>query len=213
MLIVSHDRDFLNRMCTHTADIRNRSVRVYSGNYDKFLVLKAEEAAVAEARTKNLESKIASAERFVERFGAKATKAAQAQSKAKMAESLRAELPVMESEQKTVSFKFTCSRESGVTPLCLKRCSAGYGDKVVLSEIDLEIRRGDKAAIVGPNGAGKSTLLKLLAGMIKPVAGRWYSGTTRSCVISGSTSWSSSTARRRSTTRWRRARRVATEPI
>jgi ATP-binding cassette subfamily F protein 3 len=171
MLIVSHDRDFLNRMCTHTADIRNRGVRVYTGNYDKYLAIRAEEAAVAEARTKNLEAKIASAERFVERFGAKATKAAQAHSKAKMAENLRAELPVIESEQKTVNFKFTCSRESGISPLRLKRCSAGYGDKVVLDNIDLEFRRGDKVAIVGPNGAGKSTLLKLLAGMIKPIGG------------------------------------------
>jgi ATP-binding cassette subfamily F protein 3 len=171
MLIVSHDRDFLNRMCAHTADIRNRTVRVYTGNYDKYLAIRAEEAALAEARTKNLEAKIASAERFVERFGAKATKAAQAHSKAKMAENLRAELPVIESEQKTVSFKFTCSRESGISPLRLKRCSAGYGDKVVLDKIDLEFRRGDKAAIVGPNGAGKSTLLKLLAGMIEPVGG------------------------------------------
>ena len=171
MLIVSHDRDFLNRICTHTADVRNRSVRVYNGNYDKYITARAEEAAAAEARTKNLESKIASAERFVERFGAKATKAAQAQSKAKMVESLKAELPVIESEQKTVSFKFTCSRESGVAPLRLKSCSAGYGDKVVLNNIDLEIRRGDKAAIVGPNGAGKSTLLKLLAGMITPIGG------------------------------------------
>jgi ATP-binding cassette subfamily F protein 3 len=171
MLIVSHDRDFLNRMCTHTADIRSRTVRVYTGNYDKYLTIRAEEAALAEARTKNLEAKIASAERFVERFGAKATKAAQAHSKAKMAESLRAELPVTEQEQKTVSFKFTCSRESGISPLRLKRCRAGYGDKVVLDNIDLEFHRGDKAAIVGPNGAGKSTLLKLLAGMIEPVSG------------------------------------------
>jgi len=176
MLIVSHDRDFLNRMCTHTADVRNRGVRVYNGNYDKYLVAKAEEAAAAETRTKNLESKIASAERFVERFRAKATKAAQAQSKAKMVESLKAELPIIESEAKTVSFKFTCSRESGVAPLQLRRCSAGYGDKVVLNNIDLEIHRGDKAAIVGPNGAGKSTLLKLLAGMITPIDGEMILG-------------------------------------
>ncbi len=112
----------------------------------------------------------------MERFGAKATKAAQAHSKAKMAESLKAELPVIEAEHKTVSFKFTCSRESGAAPLVLKRCSAGYGERVVLSNIDLEIHRGDKVAIVGPNGAGKSTLLKLLAGMIKPVSGEMILG-------------------------------------
>jgi ATP-binding cassette subfamily F protein 3 len=176
MLIVSHDRDFLNRMCTHTADIRSRAVRVYTGNYDKYLIAKAEEESAAETRAKNLESQIAGAERFVERFKAKASKAAQAQSKVKMIESLKSELPIVESEQKSVSFAFSCSCVSGATPLRLKSCSAGYGGKVVLDKIELEIRRGDKAAIVGPNGAGKSTLLKLLAGMIAPISGEFTVG-------------------------------------
>ena len=176
MLIVSHDRDFLNRMCTHTADIRSYSVRLYSGNYDKYVMAKREEEAAAESRAKSLESKIASAERFVERFGAKATKAAQAQSKAKMIESLKAEMPVIESERKSVRFTFTCSHESGAVPLRLKNCSAGYGENVVLDNVDIEIRRGEKIAIIGPNGAGKSTLLKLLAGMIKPMGGEMVVG-------------------------------------
>jgi len=176
MLIVSHDRDFLNRMCTHTADIRGCSVRVYSGNYDKYVIAKREEEAAAEARAKSLESKIASAERFVERFGAKATKAAQAQSKAKMLENLKAEMPVLEQERKSIKFTFTCSRESGAVPLRLKNCSAGYGGSVVLDRINLEIRRGDKAAIIGPNGAGKSTLLKVLAGTLKPSGGEMILG-------------------------------------
>ncbi|MCL2220391.1 MAG: ABC-F family ATP-binding cassette domain-containing protein [Chitinispirillia bacterium] len=171
MLIVSHDRDFLNRMCTHTADIRCRTVRIYNGNYDKYLTAKAEEEAAAASLAKNLGAKIASAERFVERFKAKASKATQAQSKVKMIESLKAELPEIEQEQKSIRFTFTCSGEPGAVPLRLKNCSAGYGDNVVLNKLDLEIRRGDKVAIIGPNGAGKSTLLKLLAGTIKPMSG------------------------------------------
>ena len=171
MLIVSHDRDFLNRMCTHTADIRSRSVRVYSGNYDKYLVIKAEEEAAAASLARNLELKIASAERFVERFKAKNTKATQAQSKVKMIENLKAEMPEIEQEQKSIRFTFTCSGEPGAVPLRLKNCTAGYGDNVVLNKLDLEIRRGEKIAIIGPNGAGKSTLLKLLAGMITPMSG------------------------------------------
>jgi ATP-binding cassette subfamily F protein 3 len=176
MLIVSHDRDFLNRMCTHTADVKSKSVRVFSGNYDKYLVIKREEEAAVEARAKNLESQIASAERFVERFRAKNTKATQAQSRIKMIESLKAEMPAIEAEQKSIRFSFKCSCESGAVPLRLKDCTAGYGDKVVLSKIDLEIRRGEKVAIIGPNGAGKSTLLKLLAGMIKPAGGEMILG-------------------------------------
>ncbi|MDR3011882.1 MAG: ABC-F family ATP-binding cassette domain-containing protein [Chitinispirillales bacterium] len=176
MLIVSHDRDFLNRMCTHTADVKVRSVRVFSGNYDRYIIAKREEETSAEARIKNLEVKIASAERFVERFKAKATKATQAQSRVKMIENLKAELPELEAEQKTIRFAFTCSCESGAVPLRLKNCTAGYGDNIVLNDVDLEIRRGDKVAIIGPNGAGKSTLLKLLAGMIKPMSGEMVLG-------------------------------------
>jgi ATP-binding cassette subfamily F protein 3 len=88
-----------------------------------------------------------------------------------MIESLKAELPTIEAEQKSIRFSFKCSCESGAVPLRLKDCTAGYGDKIVLDKIDLEIRRGEKVAIIGPNGAGKSTLLKLLAGMIKPFSG------------------------------------------
>ena len=171
MLIVSHDRAFLNRMCTHVADVKSRSVRVFSGNYDKYIVAKREEEASAEARAKNLELKIASAERFVERFKAKASKATQAQSRVKQIEHLKAELPVIEAGPQTIRFTFTLSCEPGAVPLRLKNCSAGYGGKVVLNGVNLEIRRGDKVAIIGPNGAGKSTLLKLLAGMIEPMGG------------------------------------------
>jgi ATP-binding cassette subfamily F protein 3 len=176
MLIVSHDRDFLNRMCTHTADVKSRSVRVFSGNYDKYLIAKREEEAAAGARAKNLESQIASAERFVERFKAKASKAAQAQSRVKMIENLKAEMPLTEPGQKSIRFAFKRSCESGAMPLRLKNCAAGYGDKIVLDKVDLEIHRGDKVAIIGPNGAGKSTLLKLLAGMIKPMGGEMVLG-------------------------------------
>ncbi|MDR0307576.1 MAG: ABC-F family ATP-binding cassette domain-containing protein [Chitinispirillales bacterium] len=171
MLIVSHDRDFLNRLSTHTADIKSHSVRIYSGNYDQCMKAKTEQETADRNRTKNLELKIAQNERFIERFKAKASKATQAQSRAKLLENLKAEMPVSEAQQKTIHFTFTCSGESGAVPLRLKNCSTGYGDKTVLDNLTLEIRRGEKVAIIGPNGAGKSTLLKLFAGMLQPSSG------------------------------------------
>ncbi|MDR2727746.1 MAG: ATP-binding cassette domain-containing protein, partial [Chitinispirillales bacterium] len=115
-------------------------------------------------------------ERFVERFKAKASKATQAQSRVKQLEILKAEMPIMEAQQKTIHFNFTCNCESGAVPLRLKNCSAGYGDITVLHNLNLEIRRGEKVAIIGPNGAGKSTLLKVLASMIEPTSGNMLLG-------------------------------------
>ncbi|MCL2688226.1 MAG: ABC-F family ATP-binding cassette domain-containing protein [Chitinispirillia bacterium] len=176
MLIVSHDRDFLNRMSTHTADIRSHSVRLYSGNYDQYIKSKTEQEIAEQNRAKNLELKIAQTERFVERFKAKASKATQAQSRVKQLEILKAEMPVMEAHQKTIHFTFTCSGEPGAVPLRLKNCSAGYGENTVLHNLNLEIRRGEKVAIIGPNGAGKSTLLKVFASTIEPTNGNMILG-------------------------------------
>ncbi|MFP4013287.1 MAG: ABC-F family ATP-binding cassette domain-containing protein [Chitinispirillaceae bacterium] len=176
MLIVSHDRDFLNRMATHTADIRNQSITLYTGNYDTYIRLKTEKVQADQNRAKNLETKIAQTERFIERFKAQATKATQAQSRAKYLEHLKAEMPVLENEEKRIRFDFNLSCQSGSVPLRLQNCSAGYKDKLVLRNLDLEIRRGEKVAIVGPNGAGKSTLLKVLAQFIKPTSGEMIVG-------------------------------------
>lgn len=171
MLIVSHDRDFLNRITTYTAEISNRSITLYKGNYDQYLIASEEAEAAALSRTRNLETKIAQNERFVERFKAKATKATQAQSRMKLLEKLREELPVLAAAEKSIDFSFPEPKPSGTIPLRFGSLTAGYGDKNVFINLSLLVNRGDKVAIVGPNGAGKSTLLKLAADLLSPKAG------------------------------------------
>ncbi len=166
MLIVSHDRDFLNRITTHTANIQNTTVRMYKGNYEAYLTIRREQEIADENRAKNLQAKIAQNERFVQRFKAQATKATQAQSRIKQIENLRAELPDQIAEDKSIRFSFSMPKESGSVPIKLTKVTTGYSSLEVISKLFLEIRRGDKIAIIGPNGAGKSTLLKLFSGIL-----------------------------------------------
>jgi len=171
MLIVSHDRDFLNRITTYTAEISNRALTLYKGNYDAYIAARDEAEIAALSRTRNLETKIAQAERFVERFKAKATKATQAQSRMKLLEKLKDELPETFEAEKSIDFTFPEPKQSGGIPLKFVNCTAGYGEKIVINNLSLLINRGDKIAIVGPNGAGKSTLLKCAASLLEPKSG------------------------------------------
>jgi ATP-binding cassette subfamily F protein 3 len=173
MLIVSHDRDFLNRITTSTAGIENGKVFVGTGNYDQFTRIREETAANELNRAKNIALQISQNERFVERFKAKATKATQAQSRMKLIEKLRAEMPAIpvHRQQHSIRFSFPVPSATGSVPLQCKNISAGYGESIILDNLSLSINRGDKVAIIGPNGSGKTTLLKLLAGIITPHSG------------------------------------------
>jgi ATP-binding cassette subfamily F protein 3 len=171
MLIVSHDRDFLNRITTYTAEISNSVITLYKGNYDQYVVARQEAEDAAISRTKNLETKIAQTERFVERFKAKATKATQAQSRMKLLDKLKDELPIIAAKEKSIDFSFPEPKPSGTIPLKFTNITAGYKEKEVFTNLSLLVNRGDKIAIVGPNGAGKSTLLKLAANLLTPLNG------------------------------------------
>ncbi|MDG5815932.1 ABC-F family ATP-binding cassette domain-containing protein [Chitinispirillales bacterium ANBcel5] len=177
MLIVSHDRDFLNRITDHTAEVQNGKVTVYKGNYDAYVKFRSEFDTAEQNRIKNIEAKIAQKERFVERFKAKATKATQAQSRVKQIEHLRAEIPdQLQSDNQEINFSFSIIKQSGSVPLKLKNVSAGYSSTMVIKNLNLEVLRGEKVAIIGPNGAGKSTLLKVLAGALETAEGRFELG-------------------------------------
>jgi ATP-binding cassette subfamily F protein 3 len=169
VMMVSHDRDFLNRVATKIAAIEERKIVLYSGNYDEYLRVREEREALREAALENQRRKIEQTGRFIERFRYKATKARQVQSRIKRLEKLE-QIEVGET-QRTIRFSFPQPLRSGRVVAALKGVHKAYGPVKVYSGIDLTIERGEKIALVGLNGAGKSTLLKLLAGVFPPDEG------------------------------------------
>ena len=169
VVMVSHDRDFLNRVVTRVLAIEDKSIVTYSGNYDNYILAREKKIAVLEAALENQSRKVEQTERFIERFRYKATKARQVQSRVKALEKM--ERVEVLGTQKTIRFSFPQPSRSGRRVADLKGVHKAYGPVKVYSGIDLTLLREDKVALVGPNGAGKSTLLKLLAGVLEPDAG------------------------------------------
>jgi len=164
MIIVSHDRVFLNHLVDRVEEIDGEKIDVYHGDYDHYLEEKESRRRILEATYKTQQRKIEQTERFIERFRAKNTKSSQVQSRIKMLEKIeRIEIP---NERKEVRFKFPAPQRSGHRVVEVKSLYKRYGETVVYQGIDLTLFRGDKVALVGPNGAGKSTLLKILAGVL-----------------------------------------------
>jgi len=165
MVIVSHDRVFLNHLIDRIAEIEAQKIDLYYGDYDHYLEEKETRIQIVEATYKTQQKKIEQTERFIERFRAKNTKSKQVQSRIKMLEKLeRVELP--KEKKKEIRFRFPAPKRSGHRVVEVKNLHKSYGDVSVYQGIDLALFRGDKAAFIGPNGAGKSTLLKILAGVL-----------------------------------------------
>jgi len=170
ILVISHDREFLNSLVGHIVEIRMSKLIRYRGNYDEYLVQREANEAQLLAAYKNQQREIAALQEFADRFRAKASKASQAQSKLKQIERMeKIEAPV--SDDKKVSFRFPQPQRSGQRVIRLKNIHFAYGQNVVYRGIDFEAERGQRIVLVGPNGAGKSTLLKLLAANVTPSQG------------------------------------------
>jgi ATP-binding cassette subfamily F protein 3 len=169
LLLVSHDTEFLNRMVHEVLEIDQRKLWTYRGNIEAYRAQKEERLAVLKAQHAGQQARIAEIEDFVARFGAKATKARQAQSRLKELDRMdRIELP---EERATVRFRFPPAPHSGREVVTVRRARVAYGEKTVFKDLDWVIQRGKRVAIVGPNGAGKTTLLKVLAGTLRAADG------------------------------------------
>ena len=170
MLIISHDREFLNQVVGGIVEIRQNKLIRYRGDYDDYLVQREAQEEQLLAAYKNQQREIAHLMEFVNRFRAKNTKATQAQSKLKQIDRMeKIEAPA--GGDRKVSFSFPQPQRSGLKAITLKNIQHAYGENVVYRGMNFVAGRGQRIVLVGPNGAGKSTLLKILAGVIEPQAG------------------------------------------
>jgi ATP-binding cassette, subfamily F, member 3 len=170
ILLISHDREFLNQLVSSIVEIRQAQLIRYRGNYDEFLVQREANEAQLLAAYKNQQKKIAQLQEFVDRFRAKNTKATQAQSKLKQIERMeKVEAPVKEA--RGIKFRFPQPARSGLRVITLKDIDHAYGATQVYRGMHFIAERGQRIVLVGPNGAGKSTLLKLLAGVLPVQSG------------------------------------------
>jgi len=169
MVLVSHDREFLNRQVDRIISFESEGMRSYQGNYDAYLKAREEEKRVLEAKAKKQEQKIKDAQKFIDRFRAKSSKARQAQSKIKLVK----KMAIVETRQseKTIHFSFPEVARSGRDVATLRCLSKRFGQHTLYEHLDLSVQRGEKIAVVGPNGCGKTTLLRLIAGEMEPTEG------------------------------------------
>ena len=171
IIVVSHDRAFMDNMVDRVAEIDNGQVNIYKGNYSAYLRAREERLERLRAEKEKQDEELAHLQAFVEKFRYKASKAKQAQERVKRIEKIMAERIVLPEEKKSVKFNFVQPSRTGDEVVRARGLVKHYGDKKVYDGADFTMYRGDKIALVGPNGAGKSTLLKMVAGVLAPDAG------------------------------------------
>ena len=170
VVIVSHDREFLDKTTNMTVEVAQQKLNVYAGNYSFYLEEKALRNEIQKGAFENQQAQIRQAERFIERFKAKASKAKQAQSRVKALDKLE-RIEDVAADAPKVNFKFQFKTEPGRHILRLEHISKRYDDKLILQNTNVNIERGDKIALIGANGKGKSTLMRIIAGT-EPVEGK-----------------------------------------
>src|SRR4051812_12367629 len=169
LLLVSHDREFLDRQIDRVVSLEPEGLRTYAGNYERYLELRAAEDEHLQAQAEKQEKRRAQMQAFIERFRAKATKARQVQSRVKLLE--KEETVQVREERSTVRFRFPEAQRSGREVARLEGVYKSYGDRPIYAGLSAQILRGERIGVVGLNGAGKTTLLRLLAQELAPDRG------------------------------------------
>jgi len=172
MVIISHDRHFLNQVCTHIADLDFQQLKIYPGNYDDFMLASVQARQRVEAANAKARDKISDLQEFVRRFSANASKARQATSRKRQLEKIKIE-EIRPSSRQNPYIRFEQAKKLYRSAVTVQKLSFRYPDtdKDVLHNVSFLIEAGDRVAIIGPNGAGKTTLMRCLAGELKPTAG------------------------------------------
>ncbi len=172
LLLISHDRDFLNNICTHIAHLEHQNIQLYTGNYSAFEHIRAERLANQQSEYIKQQRNIKHIESYIERFRAKATKAKQAQSRLKALERMQTIAPAHVDSP----FHFSLFEPEKIPSslLRMEAIDAGYGNTKILSNVDFQLLPGDRIGLLGPNGAGKSTFIKVLANQLKIQSGEYH---------------------------------------
>jgi len=173
MIIISHDRHFLNQVCTHMADLDFQQLKIYPGNYDDFMLASVQARARVEAANAKAKDKISDLQEFVRRFSANASKARQATSRRKQLEKIKVE-EIKPSSRQNPYIRFEQLKKLYRGAVGVEKLSFGYpgGEGLVLNNLSFNVEAGDRIAIIGPNGVGKTTLMRLLAGELQPTTGK-----------------------------------------
>ena len=172
LVVVSHDRHFMNAIASHVADVDFQTVTVFTGGYDDFVEQKTTGRRQLEADSAQKKKKISELKDFVAKFGASASRSSQAQSRVKEIERLESTLQTKRSSVVRPYIKFEIEKPSGRDVLRVSELAKSFGDKHIFKGLSFNLDRGDKLAVIGPSGIGKSTLLKLLVGELAPDAGK-----------------------------------------
>ena len=179
LLLISHDREFLDAVVDSVLHVEHQTITRYSGNYSAFERIRAERLALGEAMYQRQQKKIAHVQRFIDRFRAQATKARQAQSRIKMLE--RMQVVSQAQVDSGFSFQFDTPKKMSDPLVTLEGASIGYNDQAVLNGVNFRLGAGDRVALLGRNGAGKSTLVKALVGELELLSGKRTAGANLSC--------------------------------
>ncbi|WP_409524538.1 ABC-F family ATP-binding cassette domain-containing protein [Nitrincola sp. MINF-07-Sa-05] len=174
LLLISHDRDFLDNVMGHIVHMASEQLTLYKGNYSAFEHIRAERLAQQQLSYEKQQERVAQIEQFVRRFRAKATKAKQAQSRLKELERMEQIAPAH--VDSPFSFTFESSSKLSFPLLSIHKADLGYPDKIILKQVSLNLAPGERIGLLGPNGAGKSTLIKTLVGLISQQTGERQQG-------------------------------------